>query len=444
MNKILLVIRREYLVRVQKKSFLVLTLVTPLGILGLIAAIVAMALSGGEDKDIAVLDESGWFEGHLEDGRNISFTFSDLPRDSVMSQLRSGEIYGVLEIPKLALHESHGVKFHMEGNPTTAVTGAISREMENRIRDLKLSDAGISEQQLDSLEADVSIATFDISGADENEEGEQSSAGSAQTVGIALAVIIYMFIFIYGAMVMRGVIEEKLSRIVEVIVSSIKPFQLMMGKVIGVAAVGLTQLAIWVFLLAIGFIVLSGFLPEDAFNPDTMEQLSSAPGVNGVEEFFAENPEIAQTTYSIINMPWGMILITFLFFFVGGYLMYGALFAAIGSAVDSDADSQQFMLPITLPLIISYMAAFTIIREDPNGPAAFWLSQIPLTSPIVMTIRVPFGGVEVWELILSMVLLIAGFTGTIWLAGRIYRIGILMHGTKVNYKVLAKWVKMNN
>lgn len=444
MNKILLVIRREYLVRVKKKSFLILTLLTPLIIIGFIAAMAFLAINGKEEKTITVVDQSGLFEGHLENSDDLVFKFSDSPLDSALAALESGKGFAVLEIPDLDVDAPTGVKFHMEGNPTTSVTGSIARKMENRLHDLKLERSGISQSTLDSLESDVRIATFDISDKGEDGEAKQSSAGSAQAIGMVFAVIIYMFIFVYGAMVMRGVIEEKLSRIVEVIVSSIRPFQLMMGKVIGVAAVGLTQLALWVILLGIGFTIVASFIPENLFDEAAMAQVASSPQVSGMEAFMAENPNIAQGVFSIINMPWGMIIITFLFFFVGGYLQYGALFAAVGSAVDSDADSQQFMFPITVPLIIAYMAAFTVVTQDPNGPVSFWLSMIPLTSPIIMTIRVPFGGVAPWELALSMILLIGGFMATIWLAGRIYRIGILMHGTKVNYKVLAKWVRMRN
>ncbi|MEL6536746.1 MAG: ABC transporter permease [Bacteroidota bacterium] len=446
MNKVLIVIRREYLVRVQKKTFLLLTFGTPLLIIGLIAAVVGLTVAGTEDKTITVLDETGLFEGHFEGSKDISYDFSDQSLDDALEELVAGNTFAVVNIPQnLDVRDPKGVTFHQKGNPTGSVTGKISRQMVDRIRQLRLEQEGIAETTLDSLNSIyVSLATFDITATDEEGEAQQSSAGAAQGIGMAFAVIIYLFIFLYGAMVMRGVIEEKMTRIVEVIVSSIKPFQLMMGKVIGVALVGLTQLLMWVILLgALGFAAAS-FLPEDAFDPEAMEALANTPNANAIQASFADNPEMAQNIFTLVNMPWGQILLTFLFFFVGGYLMYGALFAAIGSAVDSDADSQQFMLPITIPLLIAYMAAFTVVGEDPNGPAAFWLSMIPLTSPIIMTIRVPFGGVETWELLVSMVLLVGGFIGTIWLAGRIYRIGILMHGTKINYRVLAKWVKMKN
>ncbi|HAA15144.1 MAG TPA: ABC transporter permease [Cytophagales bacterium] len=446
MKKVLIVIRREYLVRVQKKTFLLLTFGAPLLIVGLIAAVVALTVAGKEEKTITILDETALFESHFEDGGDITYTFKDQSLDDALADLTSGKTFAVVSIPAdLDVRDPKGVTFHQKGNPTSSITGKISRQMVDRIRQLRLEQEGIAETTLDSLNGiRVNLATFDITDMGEDGEAQQSSAGAAQGIGMVFAVIIYMFIFLYGAMVMRGVIEEKMTRIVEVIVSSIKPFQLMMGKVIGVALVGLTQLTLWVLLLgALGF-VASTFLPEDAFDAEAMEALANTPNANAIQASLADNPELAQGVFTVLNMPWGQILLTFLFFFVGGYLMYGALFAAIGSAVDSDADSQQFMLPITIPLLIAYMAAFTVVGEDPNGPAAFWLSMIPLTSPIVMTIRVPYGGVEMWELLLSMVLLIGGFIGTIWLAGRIYRIGILMHGTKINYRVLAKWVKMKN
>lgn len=445
MNKVFIVIRREYLVRVKKKSFLLLTFGTPLMIIGLIAAVLAISVAGKEERNITILDQSGLFVDHLEDTKSMNFTFSTLPIDVLLDSLEAGKTFAVVQIPEMDLNDPKGVRFHQKGNPTSSITGNLSRQLANRIRELRLEEEGIAKGTLDSLNnIQVTMATFDITATDEKGEAQQSSAGAAQGIGMAFAVIIYLFIFLYGAMVMRGVIEEKMSRIVEVIVSSVKPFQLMMGKVIGVALVGLTQLTLWVIVLGVIIGVGASFLPENAFDPEALSALAEAPQANMLQSSFAENPELAQGLFTVANMPWGQILTTFLFFFLGGYLMYGALFAAIGSAVDSDADSQQFMFPITIPLLIAYMAAFTVVGEDPNGPASFWLSMIPLTSPIIMTIRVPFGGVATWELILSMALLILGFLGTIWMAGRIYRIGILMHGTKINYKVLAKWVRMRN
>ena len=277
-----------------------------------------------------------------------------------------------------------------------------------------------------------------------NEEGEKSSSsGAATVIGGICAFLIYISVFVYGTQVMRGVTEEKTSRIVEVIISSVKPYQLMMGKIIGVALVGLTQFILWI-LLTILLTTAAGYAFKDKIgdNPQAkMEEVqkkmpSSAMGT-ATASAGAENP-VTQvlSAVSSLNIPY--IIACFLFFYLGGYLFYSALFGAVGAAVDNDADTQQFMLPITMPIVFSFIFAQMALR-DPDGSLAFWTSIIPFTSPIVMMVRIPFG-VPAWELALSMVLLVLGFMGTIWLASRIYRVGILMYGKKVSYKELGKWI----
>jgi ABC-2 type transport system permease protein len=307
---------------------------------------------------------------------------------------------------------------------------SIEKTIKNEIEELKLVQSGIAKEQLESLKTKVDINTISLSISGEEKE---SSSGAASVAGYIGSFLIYIFIFLYGAQIMRGVIEEKTSRILEIIISSVKPFQLMIGKIIGVAAVGLTQFGLWIILsFTITTIVTSVFgiggggAEAGAMMADNKEAMSQ------MDTIFS--------SVSALNFP--LIIAVFLFYFLGGYLLYGALFAAVGSAVDSDADSQQFMFPITVPLIFS-IAVLGAVLNDPNGSLAFWMSIIPFTSPIVMMMRVPFGVPE-WQLALSMVLLIGGFIFTTWVAGRIYRIGILMHGTKVNYKTLAKWFVMKN
>ena len=246
-----------------------------------------------------------------------------------------------------------------------------------------------------------------------------------------MGFLIYIFLFAYGSQVMQGVIEEKSSKIVEVIVSTVRPFQMMVGKVVGVASVGIVQFVIWMLLMGVIWTIAGSLLGIDP----SQAQMADLPEGQQVQ-----SNEILEI---ISDVNWTQIILLFLFYFLGGYLLYGALFAAVGSAVDTPADAQQFMMPIMLPIIIALMGLFMFVFEDPDGGASFWLSIIPFTSPIVMMGRIGFG-VPAWELALSMVLLIAGFVFTLWLAGRIYRIGILMHGTKVNYKVLAKWFMMKN
>lgn len=291
---------------------------------------------------------------------------------------------------------------------------------------------------LETLDAHVDISTINLSGEGEKE----SSSIGATAIGYISSFLIYIFIFIYGAQCMRGVIEEKTSRIIEVVISSVRPFQLMMGKVIGIAGVGLTQFLLWIILSFAVISAIGGVMGAEAMNPRTaqVEQMEAMniPQDENMNEIQEDVFSKATAAIGSINIP--LVIVSFLFFFLSGYLLYGALFAAIGSAVDSDADAQQFMLPVTIPLIMSIIALSAVLN-DPNGTMAFWLSIIPFTSPVIMMMRVPFG-VPAWELGLSMALMVGGFVFTIWLASRIYRVGILMHGTKVNYKILAKWFMM--
>ncbi|MFT4742021.1 MAG: ABC-2 type transport system permease protein, partial [Marivirga sp.] len=263
----------------------------------------------------------------------------------------------------------------------------------------------------------------------------------------AFSFLVYMFVLVYGSQIMMGVIEEKSSKIVEIVVSSIKPFQLMIGKVIGVASVGILQFSIWVILIGVlSTVVFTVFdlTPEDVQAAQTTMESSQMSGMNADMSGSAlNNPKVAQIMQSVYNIPYVYYLSIFVFFFISGYLLYGALFAAVGSAVDNVADAQQFTMPITLPMIIGFIGTFMFVMKEPDGNVSFWLSIIPLTSPIAMMARVAFG-VPTWELILSMVLMVVGFLFTIWLAGRVYRIGILMHGTKVNYKTLLKWIRTSN
>lgn len=270
-----------------------------------------------------------------------------------------------------------------------------------------------------------------------SETGEKaSSSGVSSAVGYFASILIYFFVFLYGAQIMRGVLEEKTSRIVEVIISSVKPFQLMTGKIIGIAAVGLTQFLLWV-ILTIGISSAAGSMFQvDRFSNSQIESTT-----DGMEEKDVNQAQQINDIFSALEaIDITKLVLCFIFYFLGGYLLYGGLFAAVGSAVDSDADTQQFMFPISLPLIASIVMLSAIIK-DPGGSLAFWMSMIPFSSPVVMMMRIPFG-VPLWEILLSMAFLVAGFIFTTWIAGRIYRIGILMHGTKVNYRVLAKWLFM--
>lgn len=423
---------------VKKKSFLLATLLTPLVIPTIIFAIAYFATrdkDSGHDE-IRVLDQSGYFE-NVFDVSGYDFTFVTGSLDDQKAKFDDEGAFGLLYIPELDLSDisvsrSEGFEFYSTTNPSFRTLESIERAMERRIEDLKLQRSGLDADVVANLQARVGLDTFNIT---ETGEAKESNSGLSYAIGYGMGFLIYMFIFVYGGQIMQSVLDEKTSRIVEVIVSSVRPFQLMMGKVLGVGAVGFTQLLIWIVLIGglstLGLGILSG--GNDVMMEAASQQMP--------QEAMSQQQEMAANIQGMIaSVPVVKILLCFLFFFLGAYFLYGALYAAVGSAVDSLQDAQQFMFPIIIPIIVSIMAMFFVL-EDPNGGLAVTLSMIPLTSPIIMMARIPFG-VPDWQLALSMVLLIAGFVGTIYIAGRIYRIGILMYGVKVNWKVMKKWFTM--
>lgn len=432
MNKILLIIQREFLNRVQKKSFLIATILLPLIFPAIMAILVYVAIEqkkNAEKETIYYVDESGYF---VPDSSKFRFKKFDVDMNTAKKAFQESEnSYGLLYIPHLDLANPRGVSLYTKVNPSPNEVGDLEGMLSNRIRELKMQKFNIDQKVLDSLKTDVSIQSINVS-----EEGLEKSSDSKVMFGVGMTcgILMYMFIFIYGAQIMQGIIEEKTSKVVEVIVSSVKPFQLMMGKIIGLASVGLLQFLIWIVLITtLSSVVLALFgveMPQQQMMHQ-MAQQNPAMQNQGAIEFLKLMGQI----------PFGYVIFNFLFYFLGGYLLYGALFAAVGSAVDSPAEAQQFMFPITIPMLISYFGLFTFILDDPHGPISVWLSIIPFTSPIAMMGRIAFG-VPAWQLILSMISLIAGFMFTTWVAGRIYRVGILMHGTKINYKVMAKWFMM--
>jgi ABC-2 type transport system permease protein len=389
-----------------------------------------LASREGDEKIVEVLDESGYFRGKFEKAGAVSFIYLDNSIEEAKEDLKSKGSYGLLYIPKLDLYNPQGITFFAENNPSIEVQASLERFIKNEIEEIKLNESGIDKEQLDKIKTNINISVINVT---ENGEKE-GDVTMATIVGYAAAFMLYFFIFLYGVQTLRGVIEEKTSRIVEVIISSVKPFQLMMGKIIGIGAVGLTQFMIWVILtFTISQVVMYVYnIDISGTNQLEMIQNSQMP----------ESEEIAQVFAKINTINFPLLISTFLFYFIGGYLFYGSLFAGVGSAVDNDADAQQFQLPITMPLILSIIILSAIIR-DPHGDLAFWASIIPFTSPVVMMMRIPFDP-PVWHIALSMVCMVVGFIFTTWLAGRVYRIGILMHGAKVNYKILAKWFMMKN
>ncbi len=438
MNKIGIIIGREYLSRVTKKSFILMTLLGPFLIAGLMIGAIYLGLSDDTQHSVLVVDDTPVledgnrvFEGRLEDTGQIKFSYGEaLPnKDFKESQ------YTLMLILNENIVENPVAELISKKQPSLRAKSNIENQVERIIEIEKLREHDIDYETYRSF--NTSIDLIDV---DANNMNRASRKQEKAIVGFAFAVVIYFFIFLYGVQVMRGVIEEKTNRIVEVIISSVKPFQLMMGKIFGIALVGLTQFFLWVALTAVlTMIAQSVFLPdlgEQAAMAQTQmtEQAAIDVGDNMQE---ATMNKYFELFFHEIN--WFVMIGSFLFYFLGGYLLYASLFAAVGAAVDSEADTQQFMLPITIPLIFAFIVA-AMSLANPEGSSTLIFSLIPLTSPIVMMLRVAMG-VPWIEVALSMVLLIGGFLLTTWLAAKIYRTGILMYGKKVNYRELWKWIR---
>lgn len=428
MNKTVLIIQREYLSRVKKKSFLLMTFLVPMLIIGMYALVIALSISGGDNvPTVEVIDDSGVFNKGLGDKQSVKFYMSTQPLDQAKQKVIADDDAFLLHIPK-DIATGGKLELFSQKKAGLSVMSTIEDQLNDQLRNKMLQDAGIDAATLDNIKPDIEIVSKQLT-----LEGEKdSSSGAAMAVGFAAAILIYMSLFIYGIQVMRGIIEEKTSRIVEVVISSVRPFQLMMGKIIGIGLVGLTQFLLW--------IILSGTLMTVATNVLFKEKMevvqSQMPAAQ--QQVATQSGPGTDIVKAIQTVEWSYILPVFIIFFFGGYMLYSALFAAVGSAVDSDTETQQFMLPITLPLLFTYIMSFSFIVNNPDSSLSFWLSIIPFTSPIAMMVRLPFG-VPMWELALAIVLLIGGFIFTTWVASRIYRIGILMYGKKVSFKELGKW-----
>jgi ABC-2 type transport system permease protein len=431
MSKITLIAEREFMTRVRKKSFIIMSVLGPILFAALIAVPIWLGKESAETLVIQVVDESKLFVDKFKGSENIKFTYTNGSIDESKKKFNSyqkeeeREFDGILYIPAMNLDSPTGISYFSEKSLSAFTQKDIEKTIAEEIENQKLVRSGIDKNVLDKIRTDIKISTINLS-----QEGEKkSSSGAASVVGYIAAFLIYMFIFLYGSQVMRGVIEEKTTRIVEVIISSVKPFELMMGKILGIAGVALTQFLIWVVLSMVVSAVVSGIFGLDAAQTSPMGMGANAQMPDNAAG------EMINSFYSL-NIP--LIVFSFGFYFLFGYLMYGALFGAVGSAVDNETDSQQLVLPITIPLILS-IVMISAVLNNPNGSLAFWFSIIPLTSPVVMMVRLPFIGFT-WELVLSMALLVGGFIGATWVAARIYRVGILMYGKKPSFKELGKWL----
>ena len=417
MNKIWLIISREYLVRVKKKSFIVMTILGPILMAALLVTPTILSMQDQQNRLVALSEKNIEFLEPLNKIENTQFTIiPDEELELLKKDFSQTEYYAVLDKDKDQFYLLSDQQISL------SVKRSIADKIEKIIERNKLKLAGIDLKVLESSVTEINIQTKIITLDGEN---INSSTEGSMGIGFITGILIYMFIFMYGTMVMRGVIEEKTNRIVEVIISSVKPFQLMMGKIIGVALVGLTQFILWI-VLTMALAALAELL---LFNPN--ELISQANS--------AENTEIMSKITNLIGgINFMQIILCFIFYFISGYLLYSSLFAAVGSAVDAEADTQQFVVPITVPLLLAIMLIQPVM-DNPDGTLAFWMSMIPFTSPVIMMVRLPFG-VENWELFISMLSIITGFVATTFLAAKIYRTGILMYGKKISYKELWKWL----
>jgi len=444
MNKIKIIIKREYLTRVRKRSFLIMTLLGPILIAATFIIPVYLAKISDEPRKIGVIDETGFFFDAFEEAKTKKIIF-DPVWDDVMTAKENIDEMGydaLLYIPQGAISAPSTIRIMAKKQVNVNIVTYIESILRKEIESHKLAVSGIDKSVLKSIETPIKINT--VLFTDEGDE-KYSFPEVSMILGLVAGILIYVIIFSFGAQVMRGVIEEKTSRIVEIIVSSVKPFQLMMGKIIGIALVGLTQFVLWILL---SFLIISAFqfsVPEKFKLQENPQVMLQNKGLTPEE---IENVQMSEMLAmdqgnrileGIQAINFSVIIGMFLFYFIFGYLMYAALFAAIGSAVDSEADTQQFMLPVTAPLILAIVMAQVVIN-NPDGNVAFWLSIIPFTSPIIMMVRIPFNP-PVVDVIISMLMLIFTFFATTWLAAKIYRTGILMYGKKNSYRELWKWLR---
>lgn len=440
MNKILLIAKREFLSRVQKKTFLLTTIGLPVLIFGFYALIIYFSVKSSDNFTIAVADEANVFDGKLQNKDNeivFQFVKGETPA-SLNKQVENKKIDAFVFVPKAFDINSNKDSLQVVSGKSIGIMTRekIQRRIKNAIEEKKmLASSGLTKQQLDSLQKTNEITFASTQGKADSD----TKAGLSYGVGFISGFMIYIILFIYGSMVMRGVMEEKTNRIAEVIVSSVKPFQLMMGKITGIGTVGLVQFLIWIILM-----VGVQFLLPLIF-PGMMGQLQSQPmqpGMVGAGNAVQQSGALAGIMQGISQINWPLILGCFIFYFLGGYFLYSSLFAAVGSTVNEDPqDAQSLMLPITMPIIFA-MVIMTKAVNDPNSGLAIFGSIFPLTSPIVMMARIAHGvpdGVTVIQLIASMVCLVAGFLATTWLAGKIYRTGILMYGKKATWKTMWQW-----
>lgn len=437
-NKIGIIIGREFNERVRKKSFIITTLLTPLLIIGLmVAPTLLMTYSSSETKKIAVVDDSGIIAPQLYSNEEVQFEHLQLPIETVR-QLPPEAYFAILHICNDIMSNPTAARLYTDTSVGMGLETGICSQIESIIEAEKLKSYNIEniQQILAQIETKVSLQTFKSSADQEKEESATSSI-VATVIAYILSFMLYMFLIIYGAMVMQSVIEEKNNRVLEVMVSSVRPFQMMLGKILGVASVAVVQILTWlVIILVAGAFLVPALLPEDITTAIAMMQQGASAGVAAPDA----DVDLLQALLTLTDIGYiAKIFATLLLFMVGGFLLYAAMFAAVGSSVDNPQDAQQLQLPITLPIILALIIMINVIY-DPTSEIAFWFSMIPFTSPIVMMARIPYD-IPMWEIIVSLILLYATFAVTVWGAAKIYRVGILMHGKKPTLKELWRWMR---
>ena len=436
MSKLKLIIEREFKAKVKNKSFIIMTFLSPLLMVGIGFLIFFLSKKNSETvKNIVYVNHSILFsKDDFKDKKSIKYKdYSDLSLEEAKKKVEEGSFYGMIYIPKQDSLEilAKSIEFYSSSSPGVGTIESIERIVEKRLRNSRLNDLNIDMTALKSSDFNANIKLNNFSGEESSKMGSWIKIGTGAISGYMLM----MFVIIYGTSVMRSVIEEKTSRIIEIIVSSVKPFQLMLGKIIGNASAGLLQFFIWGIIIFILSTIASSFL-----GVDLVEAQVSQVGPEQLEIIKQSTSGGEQLLMEIQKLPILKMFVLFIFYFLGGYFLYSSLFAAVGAAVDNETDTQQFMLPIMLPLIIGVYVGFATVVDNPHGTIPTIFSMIPLTSPIVMLMRVPFG-VPWYEIAISMVLLLISFVFMVWFAAKIYRVGILMYGKKPTYKDLYKWLK---
>ncbi|WP_299254729.1 ABC transporter permease [uncultured Lacinutrix sp.] len=443
MNHLPLIIKREYITKVRNKAFIIMTFMSPLIMIALFSLVAYLSqLNNTKQKSITVLDESEQIESIFTDKETVKYTIlKGVTLENAKAIVEEQESYGLLYISDFknrvgttdeVKKRNVDVKFYSSETPSLSIISGLETKVEDRLKEMNLQDKGVNQATIKNAEVDININQENFTGEKTSKEGSVVKL----IFGGAAGYLLFMFIIIYGNMIMRSVIEEKTSRIIEVIISSVKPIQLMLGKIIGTTFAGITQFGIWLILGSVLMVVASLIFDIDFSQVNTPQQDIMAQAMQNPDA----NADIQIFINAFFNMPLANLIIAFILFFVSGYLLYSSLYAAIGAAVDNETDTQQFMLPIIMPLILAvYVGGFTVI-EDPHGTVATVFSFIPFTSPVVMLMRIPFG-VPIWQQVLSLLILIGTFIFTIWMASKIYRVGILMYGKKPTYKELLKWIK---